>query len=290
MKRSRLQALLLALCLVVGPAWAEGVAVSFPSLDGQASKPPTQLTARLLAPEGPGPYPAIIMLHGCAGMLAGEHLRSRDAFWAEHWVGQGYAALLVDSYTPRGVASLCRTPVKDRPLTSAHERTRDAYAALRWLAARPEIDAKKIALIGWSTGASALLNVAEPATRAAFAPAGHGFRAAVAFYPGNCRSYERMGSWHPYLPILILMGGADDWTPPADCEALADQAHALHAPVEWKLYPGAYHDFDTPAAPLRERSVATPTGSAHTGTDPAARDDAVAAATEFIAHQFAAAP
>jgi dienelactone hydrolase len=277
--------------LIAAPAYAaqEGVAVSFPSLDGLAGKPPTQLTAQLMLPDGDGPFPAVVMMHGCAGMLAGEHLRARDGFWAEHWQSQGYAALLVDSYTPRGVGSLCRTPAKDRPLSATRERTRDAYAALRFLVARPEIDAGKIALIGWSTGASALLSVAEPATRTAFAPSGTAFRAAVAFYPGNCRHFERLGTWRPYLPMLILMGGADDWTPPEDCEALADQARAEHAPVEWKLYPGAYHDFDAPAAPLRERSVATPSGSAHTGTDPEARDDAVLAATAFIAREFAAA-
>jgi dienelactone hydrolase len=235
----------------------------------------------LVEPDGAGPFPAVIMLHGCAGMLAGKHLRSRDAFWAEHWRAQGYVALLVDSYTPRGVASLCRTPAKDRPLTSARERTRDAYAALRWLSARPEIDSGRVALIGWSTGASAALGIAAPATRAAFAPTGAGFRAAIAFYPGNCRYYQRLGTWHPYLPMLLLLGGADDWTPPEDCEKLADQAR-----IEWKLYPGAFHDFDAPGSPLRERSVATPAGSAHTGTDPAARDDAVAAATEFIAREF----
>jgi dienelactone hydrolase len=285
----RFALLLLSLCLLGTSARADSVAVSFRSLDGQGTKPPTRLTARLLLPDGDGPFPAVIMLHGCAGMLAGEHLRSRDAFWATHWQSQGYAALLVDSYTPRGIASLCRTPAKDRPITAAHERTRDAYAALRWLAGRSDIDMRKIALVGWSTGASALLDIAQPTARTAFAPPGQRFRAAIAFYPGNCRSLERPGAWHPEMPLLILLGGADDWTPPQDCEVLANQAKAQHAPVDWKLYPGAFHDFDTPSAPLRERSVATPAGSAHTGTDPAARDDAVAAATEFLAQEFAAA-
>jgi dienelactone hydrolase len=282
-------AILLAAWLLTTPALAQGLTVSFPSLDGQATRPPTELTARLFLPEGNGPFPAVVMLHGCTGMLAGEHLRARDAFWAEHWVAQGYAALLVDSYTPRGVASLCRTAVKDRPVSSAHERTRDAYGALRFLAARHDIDAAKIALVGWSTGASALLSAVRPAVKAAFASPGQGFRAAIAFYPGNCRILEHSGSWQPYLPVLILMGEADDWTPPGDCQALAEQAQGRHAPVEWKLYPGAYHDFDAPSAPVRERSVATPSGSAHTGTDPAARDDAIAAATDFIARHFATA-
>src|ERR1700744_1046893 len=95
--------LALVMVALIGPgARAGSQAVTFPSLDGQGTKPPTQLTARLLLPEGEGPFPAVVMLHGCAGMLAGEHLRSRDAFWAQHWQEQGYAGLLVDSYSPRG--------------------------------------------------------------------------------------------------------------------------------------------------------------------------------------------
>ena len=43
---------LLLLCLFGASARADSVAVSFPSLDGQGTKPPTRLTARLLLPDG----------------------------------------------------------------------------------------------------------------------------------------------------------------------------------------------------------------------------------------------
>jgi dienelactone hydrolase len=284
---------LLALFFSIGrTSAAEPVQVSFSGLDGQGRKPPTMLTGQLFEPDeaglqAAGALPAVIMLHGCKGMMVGEHLRALDAFWAEHWRAQGYAALLVDSYTPRGIASLCRTEEKDRPISTARDRVRDAYAALRWLVARREIDPSRVALIGWASGGGTVLSAVRPVLRDAFAPYGRGFRTAIAFYPGNCRVLHQLGGWVPYAPILILMGEIDDWTPPEPCEALVADAAAHHADVSIRLYPGAYHDFDSPSAVLRERPTGTAKGSAHSGTDAPARDAAIETATDFLRRQFA---
>jgi dienelactone hydrolase len=284
---------LLASLLSIGRALAaEPVPVAFSGLDGQGRKAPTMLTGLLFEPDAAEPaeagsLPAVIMLHGCKGMMVGEHLRALDDFWAEHWRAQGYAALLVDSYTPRGIASLCRTEEKDRPISSARDRPRDAYAALRWLTARREIDPARVALIGWASGGGTVLSAIRPAVRDAFAPFGRGFRTAIAFYPGNCRLLHQLGGWTPYPPLMILMGEVDDWTPPEPCEALVADAAAHHADVSIRLYPGAYHDFDSPSAALRERPTSTARGSAHSGTDEAARDAAIETATDFLRRQFA---
>ncbi len=291
---------LLGLCLallgITRALAGEPVHVSFPSLDGQGRKPPTMLSGLLFEPEAaasnspvsdPVLLPAVIMLHGCKGMLAGEHVRALDRFWAEHWRDQGYVALLVDSYTPRGIASLCRVEEKDRPVSTTRDRTRDAYAALRWLTARREIDAHRVALVGWASGGSAVLAAIRPAQREAFAPFGRGFRSAIAFYPGNCRMLHQLGGWAPYLPLMILMGADDDWTPPDSCEALVADAATHHADVTIRLFPGAYHDFDAPSSALRERPVGPGRDPVHSGTDETARDAAIEAATDFLRRQFA---
>jgi dienelactone hydrolase len=49
---------------------------------------------------------------------------------------------------------------------------------------------------------------------------------------------------------LILIGGADDWTPAAPCEKLAETARRAGHPVEIVVYPGAHHSFDS-RAPVR---------------------------------------
>jgi hypothetical protein len=54
-------------------------------------------------PDGPGPFPSIIVLHGCAGLgsLFNPHLAHN--FWPDLLVSWGYAVLVVDSFVTRGL-------------------------------------------------------------------------------------------------------------------------------------------------------------------------------------------
>jgi dienelactone hydrolase len=81
--------------------------------------------------------------------------------------------------------------------------------------------------------------------------------------------------------VLLLVGEADDWTPAAPCAALAERTGPL---LDVQTYPGAYHDFDTPDMKVRVRKGVgtTPSGTATIGTDPAAREDALARVPEFL--------
>jgi dienelactone hydrolase len=68
-----------------------------------------------------------------------------------------------------------------------------------------------------------------------------GFAAGIGFYPGGCKSLiaERV-----IRPLLVLIGGADDWTPAATCQQMADAMAARGADASIVVYPGAYHYFD----------------------------------------------
>ena len=143
-------------------------------------------------------------------------------------------------------------------------RAKDAYAAAEWLATRPDVDKRKIGLLGWSNGAMSLLY----ATWTGSHPHGVDFARAVAFYPG-CNVIARQG-YAPRLPVTILHGLADDWTAAAPCRALQG--------VDFVGYPGAYHDFDHPHLALRKRKAAfsaNGSGMVTIGTNPAARADAI---------------
>ena len=63
----------------------------------------------------------------------------------------------------------------------------------------------------------------------------------IAFYPGGCKSLidERV-----IRPLLVLIGGADDWTPAATCRRMADAMAMRGADASIVVYPGAYHYFD----------------------------------------------
>ncbi|NUT16728.1 MAG: prolyl oligopeptidase family serine peptidase, partial [Cupriavidus sp.] len=153
------------------------------------------------------------------------------------------------------------------------ERTRraDALAALRWVAQQPAVDASRIVLLGWSNGAQAVLATVD-ASRSW--PAGTPpVERAVAFYPG-CKRAVQQHSFRLRSPLLLMIGGADDWTPATRCAMLqsAVQARQPGARFRLEIYPGAYHGFDgtselhrrtdVPAAAMRKGQGVTVGGDA----------------------------
>jgi dienelactone hydrolase len=240
--------------------------------------PGVQLKAVVHRPEGNGPFPAILLLHGCSGLWGrnGEPTASHT-FWADHFRQRGYVAVLLDSFGPRGEKEICTQ--QTRRVRPDRERVDDAWAARRWLAADPDIDPRRIFVMGWSNGATTVLNAV---LRRPPVP-GQGFRAAVAFYPG-CRVLARRDSYHPHAPVLILAGGADDWTPAADCVALAKSAGPG---VEIDVYEGAHHAFDRVDGRVRHRpdvrNLNSPSGRGATvGPHPEARKKALQRVTEYL--------
>jgi len=265
------------------PAMAQPQALSIPAHPAeQAANGPAVLDAMLWQPAGRGPHPAIILLHGCAGMRnrAGQP-SPRDTDWAQRLSRLGYLVLQVDSLTPRGESSLCGQG-NDRRIRVSVERARDAYAALLFLQARRDVKPDRIALMGWSNGGGTVLWTLGRDNRARPAGLRHDFAAAVAFYPG-CRTLsERRDPWQPVAPVLLLVGEADDWTPAPPCITLAARSGGR---LEAHAYPGAHHDFDAPDTPQRVlRGIGgTASGTATIGTHPAAREDALRRVPEFLA-------
>lgn len=228
---------------------------------------PSPLNAWLAKPKAGGKRPAIVAMHGCAGVTGprGSLLPIyRD--WADRLTGEGYAVLFVDSFGSRRIGPQCA--VKERQIIP-RDRAADAIAAATWLGQQPDIDASRLGLIGWSHGGSTTLwavdsQGAKPAAD---------FKVAIAFYPG-CAVQARQQTWDTRMPLTILIGAADDWTPPEPCRALGQRTN-----VRYFEYPGAYHAFDNPNLPVRVRTGLTYTakgdGVAHVGTDPAARAAAI---------------
>lgn len=243
-------------------------AVRFAGADG------TSVQAVLVRPAGAGPFPAVVALHGCGGRdNARGELARRHADWASRWAAQGLAVLMPDSFASRGLGSQCG--VRGRTVRPARERLADVAGARTYLQTRSDIRYDRISLVGWSNGGSTALHAAGRDARPA--DGRPDFMQVIAFYPG-CRTPLERGLVNR-LPLTILIGGADDWTPAAPCEALVSRARSMGARAEIVVYPGAFHGFDDPASRPRERTglAFTPDGSgrARVGTDPAARADAI---------------
>lgn len=236
----------------------------------------------LYLPSGGGPHPAVVALHGCGGLLdKSGKLGARQEDWGQRLASLGFITLFPDSFTSRGLGPQCKTA--DRAAKPSRERADDANAALAYLASRPDVKPSAISLIGWSNGGTTVLYSVE----AQHAPQGPvDFAKAVAFYPG-CRAPLTPGHWQTRLPLMILIGSADDWTAAAPCQQLTASAQAAHEPVELTLYPGAYHEFDDPDRPVHVITglafTADNSGTAHAGSNPAARADAIQRLPAYLA-------
>ena len=221
MRRSILS--LLACVILAGCGGVTGTAqVQFASLSRPGdSGPPPMLYATMYKPSGQGPFPGMVVLHHCGGIDSDLHARAR---WL---VGMGYAAIVPDSFGPRGTGSVC---VSGR--VTGMQRVADALAAANYLRRLPDVRGDRIGMIGFSHGAWAVVETA------AAPPLSAPFQAAVAYYP-----YCRNGLAPPGVPTLVLMGAKDDWTPAAPCVAWG-QRTGDPGKLNAIVYPDAYHSFD----------------------------------------------
>src|SRR3954447_10825616 len=67
---------------------------------------PSIVDGFLTRPDGPGPFPAIVHLHGCGG-LPDDVKRGANSFASDRLAVWGYVTLVVDSFTRRGIDNTC---------------------------------------------------------------------------------------------------------------------------------------------------------------------------------------
>lgn len=282
--RMRIQAVVGASALLISAAgaWAAPTKVAIPGSTSSATS--LALTGYWQPAASKDLAPAIILMHGCSGLYyrggkrAGEITASYQD-WADRLHAAGYHVLQLDSFGPRAQQEICTQ--SPQPIKADVDRPRDAHQALGWVAKQPGVDAKRVHLIGWSNGGTAVLNANVPDAygRGEFGK-GLGFRSVVAFYPG-CAQLAKVG-YTGVAPTLIQAGGADDWTPASFCADLAKAKPQASASIEIDVYEGAHHAFDRLAAPIRFRKDVNRGKGATVGTHPEARAEAIAKTLSFL--------
>jgi dienelactone hydrolase len=223
--------LTLVLTVAAGPS-----AVSVPVTQVPGSRQPDRpYDATLTLPEGAAPngagrFPVVILLHGCGGESPSQR------FWIDRLNGWGYAVLRLDSFSARGVSTVCAPTLQ--PLVTAADRSGDVLSAALWLRAQPQIDGARIGVLGDSHGGGTAVTVTQLRYERLYPGL---LKAAVAYY-GPCRAPELHGT----VPLLALAGDADTWGFPArTCTAFA-AALRPDQPMTVKVYPGVVHAFEVP--------------------------------------------
>ena len=248
---SRAALLILGLVLLAGCA-TEKSFIASSRFRGQA----VHLSGDIYRPNGPGPFPAVVLLHGCSGIKENHHQ------WAELLREWGYVAYVVDSLGPRGLGPVC-----GKKVLSTKSRALDAYDAKAYLTTLPYVRANRIGIMGWSHGGSAALWADDPA----LGFTGDPFEAYIALYPVCRRPMSGLRG-----PLLILAGARDDWTPAALCQGLvASLASLKQYPAVIKIYPQATHAWDRDRPPRRYRGH-------NLQYDPAATRDSHAMVRNFL--------
>jgi dienelactone hydrolase len=193
----------------------------------------------LVKPEGGGPFPVVVYIPACGGPNFPLELQQEKS-WIERLRAKGIATLIVDPFVPRGLeqgnCDKVLTVLKDvqdkneAVLQILKQGGDDAVAAVKAVKAMPDIDPKKVFLMGFSYGATASLYATGPKSTG---DRDTDIAGVVAYFP-LCDDKAEAS-----VPTLIMIGEKDDWTGPvASCEALKGKKN-----YEVVVYPGATHAF-----------------------------------------------
>jgi dienelactone hydrolase len=202
---------------------------------------------RTYFPRGEGPFPTVVAIPGCSGVSlngsatdegrpgdeADRLFRRHYARMAERLREGGFGVILVDYLTSEGVANTCSGEI-------SHERVGEYVAAsLEFAGTLPQVDLSRLYVVGWSHGGAGVISWLQ-ALGEGDPPVG----GAVAVYPG-CGS---RGPWVSSVPVLVLLGEADDITPPEECDRILERLpHNTRAEV--RRYADARHGFDFTEGP-----------------------------------------
>lgn len=203
-------------------------------------------------PDGEGPFPAVLMFHGCGG---------RRAFldsYMDAIVAAGVAAVSIDSFAPRGWSrARALTTVCSGLELPGHRRAGDVLASLWGVCRTTGIDPGRLALAGWSHGGWAIMDLMTMAlTRPGEAGVADpdaklldGVKALALAYP-YCGhgALSRFRPWRRTPDVFAFVGEADRVSRPGACGRIFSRIQHAGAHVETWIVPEATHAFDEAGA------------------------------------------
>jgi carboxymethylenebutenolidase len=182
----------------------------------------------LYLPQGPGPHPALIVIHEWWGL--NDWIKQQAAGYAS----KGYVALAVDLYHGKVAADPETAHELSRGLPE-DQGVRDLTSAFAWLAQRKDVDPARIGAVGWCFGGGFALQLAIAAPN---------LKAVAINYGALATDPAALAKIH--AAVLGNFGAQDRGIPPDAVHAFEASMQSLGKPVNVKIYPDAGHAFENP--------------------------------------------
>jgi dienelactone hydrolase len=204
-------------------------------LTGDRNGKVVSIVGELRLPQGSrsGRLPAVVLLHGSGGINGG------NEFWARQFNEMGIASFLLDSFTGRGIV---RTST-DQAQLGRLNMVLDAYRAFDVLAAHPQIDPARIAVMGFSRGGQSALYSSMRRFQQMWDPNAV-FAAHIPLYASCSTTF--VDDTDVTGPIRQYHGAADDYVPVAQCRPYFERLRAAGRDAVLTEYPDAHHSYDNP--------------------------------------------
>lgn len=225
--------------------------------------------------------PAVVVLHGSAGLFHKENGEctdvpiSRFLEWEQLLTERGYAVIMPESYYARGSCDRPPSGYDDHELLV--ERAYDAAAAANYLCRHPRVDCSRLAVLGFSNGASTAMLVMHEDLTDARDERLHTleypkFVAGVSYYPGCGLESELASDLDEEDFERYFFPSGPMWIPHASKDYLSERCEELRDPQvkavaidrgikkDWfqlEVYSGARHGFDVwfEGRPLADRNA-----------------------------------
>ena len=213
-------------------------------LKGDASGRPTTISGILRVAQGSGRLPLVILVHGSGG------IEENAAVWERLFASIGISTFAIDSFSGRGIVST----VADQSQLGRLNMILDLYRSLAILAAHPQVDPNRIAVMGFSRGGQAVLYATLKRFQKMWNPSGIDPAAYIALYAPCITTYigDTEVTDHP---IRIFHGRSDDWVKIAPCRAYFKRLRATSMDVEMTEYRNTWHAFDYPSLPSKPVNI-----------------------------------